>query len=303
MSVHPAPERPASTPDTARPRRPVTTHDVRAAKGARRIAMLTAYDAPTAALVDACDIDIILVGDSLGMVMLGRGDTLSVTVDEMAHHCRAVTGSVSRALVVADMPFLSYETSPADALRNAGRLFREGGVRAVKLEGAGPYLPQIRALVDAGIPVMGHLGLTPQRVAELGGFKVQGKTADAARRLLDDALALERAGCFSVVLECVPAPVAARVTAALSIPTIGIGAGPDCDGQVLVLHDMLGLQDRIAPRFVKRYANLAGQVTAAVTAYKQEVESGAFPGPEHGFAMSDEELRQLGGGGDHNGKE
>ena len=303
MSVHPSPERPASTPDTARPRRPVTTHDVRAAKGARRIAMLTAYDAPTAALVDACDIDIILVGDSLGMVMLGRNDTLSVTMDEMVHHCRAVTGSVTRALVVADMPFLSYETSPADALRNAGRLFREGGVRAVKLEGAGPYLPQIRALVDAGIPVMGHIGLTPQRVAELGGFKVQGKTADAARRLLDDALALERAGCFSVVLECVPAPVAARVTAALSIPTIGIGAGPDCDGQVLVLHDMLGLQDRIAPRFVKRYANLAGQVTAAVTAYKQEVESGAFPGPEHVFAMSEDELRRMGADGEGDTRE
>ncbi|MGJ3521526.1 3-methyl-2-oxobutanoate hydroxymethyltransferase [Nitratidesulfovibrio sp. D1] len=298
MSVHPSPERPATTDAPARPRRPVGTLDVRAAKGARRIAMLTAYDAPTAALVDACDIDIILVGDSLGMVMLGRDDTLSVTVDEMVHHCRAVTGSVSRALVVADMPFLSYETSPADALRSAGRLFREGGVRAVKLEGAGPYLPQIRALVDAGIPVMGHIGLTPQRVAQLGGFRVQGKTADAARRLLDDALALEQAGCFSMVLECVPSPVAARITAALTIPTIGIGAGPDCDGQVLVLHDMLGLQDRIAPRFVKRYANLAGQVTAAVTAYKEEVENGAFPGPEHGFAMSDEELRQLDADGD-----
>lgn len=173
----------------------------------------------------------------------------------------------------------------------------------MKLEGAGPYLPQVRALVDAGIPVMGHIGLTPQRVAQLGGFKVQGKTADAARRLLDDALALEQAGCFSIVLECVPSPVAARITAALTIPTIGIGAGPDCDGQVLVLHDMLGLQDRMVPRFVKRYANLAGQVTDAVTTYKQEVESGAFPGPEHGFAMPDEELRQLRVDGDGQRKE
>lgn len=302
MSVHPTPERSPSASDSAatrpKPHRPMGAQDVRSAKGMRRVAMLTAYDAPTAALVDACDIDIILVGDSLGMVMLGRSDTLSVTVDEMVHHCRAVTGSVSRALVVADMPFLSYETGPAEALRNAGRLFREGGARAVKLEGAGPYLPQIRALADAGIPVMGHLGLTPQRVEQLGGFRVQGKTADAARRLLDDALALEQAGCFSVVLECVPTPVAARVTAALAIPTIGIGAGPHCDGQVLVLHDMLGLQNRMAPRFVKRYADLTGQVTAAVTAYRQEVESGAFPGPEHGFAMPDAELRQLGMDGD-----
>ncbi|GAB7495213.1 3-methyl-2-oxobutanoate hydroxymethyltransferase [Bilophila wadsworthia] len=253
--------------------------------------MVTAYDTPSARIVDRAGVDMVLVGDSLGMVMLGRKDTLSVTLDEMIHHCRAVVQGIHHALVVADMPFMTYEPGPDTALSNAARLVRESGVRAVKLEGA--FLPQIRALVGAGIPVMGHIGLTPQRSAQLGGFKVQGKRAEAARQLLDEAAALEDAGCFAIVLEAIPAPLAAAITARVSVPTIGIGAGADCDGQVLVLHDMLGLYSEFTPRFVKRYAELGTLMEQAVRDYAEEVRSGAFPTPAHSFSMDKEERARL----------
>ena len=253
--------------------------------------MVTAYDTPSARIVDRAGVDMVLVGDSLGMVMLGRKDTLSVSLDEMIHHCRAVVQGMHHALVVADMPFMTYEPGPDAALSNAARLVRESGVRAVKLEGA--FLPQIRALVGAGIPVMGHIGLTPQRSAQLGGFKVQGKRAEAARQLLDEAAALEDAGCFAIVLEAIPAPLAAAITARVSVPTIGIGAGADCDGQVLVLHDMLGLYSEFTPRFVKRYAELGTLMEQAVRDYAEEVRSGAFPTPAHSFNMDEEERARL----------
>lgn len=271
----------------------VTALKIRTAKNRRKLTMLTAYDYFSAAIVDACDIDMVLVGDSLGMVMLGREDTVSVTMDEMVHHCRAVTAGTRRALVVADMPFMSYETGEADAMRNAARLFQEGGARAVKLEGGKTVAPQVAALVQAGIPVVGHIGLTPQRVAALGGFKVQGKTAEAGRMLLEDAKALEAAGAFCIVLEAIPAPLAARITQAVSIPTIGIGAGAECDGQVLVYHDLLGLFDRFVPKFVKQYANLRDIATDAIRAYKQDVENGIFPAAEHTFSMARDEEDKL----------
>ena len=271
--------------------RPLSVLDVQNAKNRRKLAMITAYDTPSARIVDEAGMDMVLVGDSLGMVMLGREDTLSVTLDEMIHHCRAVMRGVRHALVVADMPFMTYEPSPELALANAARLVRESGVRAVKLEGA--YLPQIRALVDAGIPVMGHIGLTPQRAARLGGFKVQGKSADAAGILLEEAAGLEAAGCFAIVLEAVPAPLAEAITARVSVPTIGIGAGAGCDGQVLVLHDMLGLYSAFTPRFVKRYAELGTLMTQAVREYAEEVRSGAFPTPAHSFGMDEEERARM----------
>lgn len=271
--------------------KPLSILDIRDAKNRRKLAMVTAYDTPSARIVDRAGVDMVLVGDSLGMVMLGRNDTLSVTLDEMIHHCRAVVQGMHRALVVADMPFMTYEPGPDAALSNAARLVRESGVRAVKLEGA--FLPQIRALVGAGIPVMGHIGLTPQRAAQLGGFKVQGKRAEAAQSLLDEAAALEEAGCFAIVLEAIPAPLAAAITARLLIPTIGIGAGADCDGQVLVLHDMLGLYSGFTPRFVKRYAELGTLMEQAVRDYAEEVRSGAFPTPAHSFSMDEEERTRL----------
>lgn len=288
MSTHPT-----SPPVAVERSAPLTTADIRKAKGERRLAMLTAYDYTSARIVDASGADLILVGDSLGMVMLGREDTLSVTLDEMIHHCRAVVRGTTHALIVADMPFMTYETGTEDALQNAARLFREGGVRAVKLEGAAHVLPQVKALVGAGIPVMGHLGLTPQRVAEMGGYRVQARQAEAALRLYDDAVSLQEAGCFSLVLECVPAPVAARITARLDIPTIGIGAGAGCDGQVLVLHDMLGLYDQLSPRFVKRYAELATVAGEAVARYAADVREGAFPAPEHTFGMDERQLEEF----------
>lgn len=256
----------------------------------RRLAMLTAYDAPSAALVDSAGVDMVLVGDSLGMAVLGRKDTLSVTMDEMLHHCRAVSVAVHHALVVGDMPFLSYESGPEQALRNAGRLMAEGGVRAVKLEGGSSVVPQIRALVAAGIPVMGHLGLTPQRFAVLGGFKVQGKSAAAAQELCQEALALQEAGCFAIVLECVPQELAEHISKTLAIPTIGIGAGAGCDGQVLVFHDLLGLTQGHTPRFVKKYAELSGLIQQAVSDYVAEVREGAFPAAEHSFSMPPDQL-------------
>ncbi len=269
-----------------------TAQSIKALKGKRKLSVLTAYDYPTASLVDRGGVDMVLVGDSLNMVVLGRDDTLSLTMEEMLHHCRAVSAGVKQALVVADMPFLSYETSVEQAVANAGLLLKHGGVRAVKLEGAA-VLPQIKALVQSGIPVQGHLGLTPQRLAELGGYLVQGKTAEAAKTLIDDAQALAQAGCFSLVLEMVPAPIADIITAAVPIPTIGIGAGSGCDGQVLVLHDVLGLFERFTPRFVKQYARLSEEILKAVTAYREDVEAGRFPGPEHAFDIPAAELDKL----------
>lgn len=271
--------------------KPLSVLDVLGAKHRRRLAMVTAYDTSMARIVDRAGVDMVLVGDSLGMVMLGREDTVSVTLDEMIHHSRAVVRGVRRSLVVADMPFMTYETGVEAALLNAGRLVRESGVRAVKLEGA--FLPQIRALTAAGIPVMGHIGLTPQRAARLGGFKVQGKKAEAAGTLLDEARALEEAGCFAIVLEAIPAPLAEAITARVSVPTVGIGAGAGCDGQVLVLHDMLGLYDGLAPRFVKRYADLGARMEEAVRNYAEEVRAGTFPTPAHSFGMDEEERARL----------
>ncbi len=263
----------------------VTVPGIMAAKGKRKLTMLTAYDYCTAVWVDRAGVDMILVGDSLAMVMLGHEDTLSVTMDEMLHHTRAVVRGAKRALVIGDMPFLSYQVSVAQAVENAGRFLKEGRAQAVKLEGGASVLKQVEAIVEAGIPVQGHLGLTPQSIAILGGFKVQGKDEEAAKKLVEDAVALAQAGCFSLVLEAIPAAVAQRITEAVPIPTIGIGAGPACDGQVLVLHDLVGLFDRFVPRFVKQYDQLGQRLLEAVSRYRQEVESGTFPGPEHTFGM------------------
>jgi 3-methyl-2-oxobutanoate hydroxymethyltransferase len=255
-----------------------------------KIVMVTAYDAPSARLADAAGVDLILVGDSSGMVMHGRESTIAVTLDEIVFMTQWVSRGAKRSIVVADMPFGSYESSDEEAVRNAVRLVKEGGADVVKLEGAGPMLSRARAIADAGIGVMGHVGLTPQSATVLGGFKAQGRTADAALALLEDALALEAAGCFSVVLEAVPAPVATAVSRRLIVPTIGIGAGVGCDGQVLVWHDMLGYYEGRSPRFVKRYANLGAEITRALETYASEVRSGAFPEEQHTYAMPEEEL-------------
>jgi len=251
------------------------------AKG-ERIVCLTAYDYPSALILDSTGVDVILVGDSAANVIYGMATTLTIGMDEMVYHTRAVAAGVKRALVVADMPFLSYQVSIERAVANAGR-FLKAGAEAVKVEGAGPILPAIRRLVELGIPVMGHLGLTPQSVHKLGGYRLQARKAEDQERLLADAGALADAGCFSVVLEKIPAEVAERVTEALAIPTIGIGAGPGCDGQVLVLHDMLGMFDAPPLKFVKQYAGLAAEIRKAVTAYSEEVRSGRFPDEERSF--------------------
>ena len=248
----------------------------------RRFAMLTAYDALVAGLLDRAGIPVLLVGDSLGMVVLGHETTVPVTLDDMLHHCKAVARGATHALLVGDLPFLSYEVSAERALDAAGRLLKEGGMHAVKLEGGSAVATTVRRLTDAGIPVMGHLGLTPQKVHQLGGFKVQGRTAEAAARILADAHALEAAGAFSLVLEAVPSEVARTVTEALTIPTIGIGAGPHCDGQVLVFHDMAGLSERV-PRFVKRYGDLATEIGRIVTQFAADVAEGTYPMPEHTY--------------------
>jgi 3-methyl-2-oxobutanoate hydroxymethyltransferase len=258
--------------------------------GGEKIVMVTAYDAPGARLAEQAGIDILLVGDTAGMVVLGHDGTVPVTVDEMLFMTRSVSGAVERPVVVGDMPFGSYHVSDEDALRNAIRFVKEASADVVKLEGAGPSLSRVRAIVSAGIPVMGHVGLTPQSETILGGFKTQGRTAAKARQLLADALALEAAGCFAIVLEAVPVPVAARITESLTVPTIGIGAGAACDGQVLVYHDLLGLTEGRAPRFVKRYANLAGEIREALTTYAEEVRAGVYPAPEHTYAMPEDEL-------------
>jgi 3-methyl-2-oxobutanoate hydroxymethyltransferase len=257
------------------------------------ITMLTAYDYPTAILLERAGIDAILVGDSLGMVVLGYENTLPVTMDEMIHHCKAVARGARTPLLIGDMPFLSYQVSVSEAVRNAGRFLQEGGMDAVKLEGGRERLEAIRAIVQAGIPVMGHLGLTPQSVHQLGGFRPQGRTARAAQRLLEDARLLEEAGCFAIVLESVPARLATLISQRLSIPTIGIGAGPGCDGQVLVTHDLLGLFERFTPRFVKRYAQLHAEIERAFREYIQDVEARHFPAAEHTVEMSEEEWAEL----------
>jgi 3-methyl-2-oxobutanoate hydroxymethyltransferase len=258
-----------------------------------KIVMVTAYDHPSGRLADAAGVDLVLVGDSAAMTVLGHDSTVPVTVEEMLMLTGAVARGVSRALVVADMPFGSFQVSDEDAVRNAIRFVKEAGADAVKIEGAGPTLSRVLALVGAGIPVMGHLGLTPQSATMLGGFRAQGRTAAKARRLLEDAIALEQAGCFALVLEAVPAPVAERIGDELSIPTIGIGSGPDCDGQVLVLHDLLGLYDGRAPRFAKRYAEVGTQIRAAIERYAADVRAGAFPAVEHTYAMPEDELARF----------
>jgi 3-methyl-2-oxobutanoate hydroxymethyltransferase len=256
-----------------------------------KIVMVTAYDAPGARFAEDAGIDVVLVGDTAAMVMLGHeGTTVPVTVDEMLFLTKTVSRQTRRPIVVGDMPFGSYQVSDEDAVRNAIRFVKEGGADVVKLEGA---VSRVRAIVEAGMPVMAHIGLTPQSATMLGGFKTQGKTAEAARKLVKDAHALEDAGAMSIVLEAIPAPVAARITAELSIPTIGIGAGPDCDGQVLVYHDLLGLTEGHLPRFVKRYANLSREIRDALEAYAAEVRSGAFPGEEHTYEMPSEERAEF----------
>ncbi len=255
-----------------------------------KIVMVTAYDAPSGRLADAAGVDLILVGDSSGMVVHGRESTVAVSLDEILFMTQWVTRGAKRPLVVADMPFGSYEVSNEQAVTNAVRLVKDGGADAVKLERGGTTVDRARAIADAGVPVMGHVGLTPQTATVLGGFKAQGRTADRAALLLEEAAALEAAGCFAVVLEAVPAPVARTVTRALTVPTIGIGAGGDCDGQVLVWHDMLGYYDGNAPRFVKRYADLGEVITDALGRFAEDVRSGAFPEEQHTYAMPAEEL-------------
>jgi len=272
----------------------VTTATVKQMKAAGKpITMLTAYDYSMAKIVDDAGIDMILVGDSLGNVVLGYDSSLPVTMDDMIHHAKAVCRGISRTMVVTDMPFLSYQVSKEDAVRNAGRIMKETESQAVKLEGGKEIAEAVRAIVNAGIPVCGHLGLTPQSINQLGGFKVQGKDIAAARKMIDDALAIEEAGAFCLVLECVPTPLAKLITEKLQIPTIGIGAGPYCDGQVLVIYDVLGLYPRFTPKFVKKYINLQEHVVDALQQYREEVVARTFPGPEHSFTMSDEVLKKL----------
>jgi 3-methyl-2-oxobutanoate hydroxymethyltransferase len=264
--------------------RPMTVPDLLAMKAAgRRIVMLTCYDAAFARLLEQAEVDVLLVGDSVNQVLAGQETTLSATLDQMIYHAASVRRGARRPLVFVDLPFLTYQVSPTEAIRNAGRVLQESGAHGVKLEGGRPMAETVRALVDRGIPVIGHLGLTPQSVHALGGYRVQGREAAAADRLLADALALEEAGACAIVLELMPAALAKRVTAALTIPTIGIGAGAGCDGQVLVLHDMLGLNEMFNPKFLKRYAELGEAVRAAVRSYAAEVRDGAYPGPEHSF--------------------
>lgn len=259
----------------------------------KKISMLTAYDYYTARLADEAKIDVVLVGDSLGMVVQGRKDTLPVTVDEMIYHTKAVNRGAGRALIVTDLPFMSYQAGVTEAMKNAGRIMKESGAGAVKLEGGKRVLPQVKALVDAGIPVMGHLGLTPQSVNQFGGFKVQARDRAQAVELLEDALALQEAGAFCLVLETVPLELAEIVTERLDIPTIGIGAGPYCDGQVLVFHDLLGFDDSFKPKFVRQYANLNQIIIRAIREYISDIENGNFPADKESFHMKEEVLKEL----------
>jgi len=284
MSAQPAPAR----------HKKITVQSLQAMKArGEKISMLTAYDYPTALAMERAGLDIILVGDSLGMVVLGYESTLPVTMEDMLHHCKAVARGIKTVLAVGDMPFLSYQISPEQAVRNAGRFLQEGGMDAVKLEGGANRLPAIKAILGAGIPVMGHLGLTPQSVHQMGGYGLQAKTSAAALQLLRDAQLLQDAGCFALVLESVPRELAQLASERLNIPTIGIGAGPDCDGQVLVTHDMLGLFDRFRPSFVKRYAEVQTVMVAAFRAYKDDVLKGQFPTPDQCRSMEQDAWRNL----------
>ena len=275
-------------------RKKVTPVDVQAMKKeGKRITMLTAYDYPMALLEDRAGIDIILVGDSLAMTVLGYENTLPVTMDEMIHHTKAVVRGAKYPLILGDMPFMSYNTCEKEAIFNAGRFMKEGGADAVKLEGGASVKEIVKAIVRAGIPVMGHIGLTPQTISMLGGFKVQGKDAKAAQKIIDDALSLQDAGAFSVLLEAVPAPITKRVTERLTVPTIGIGAGVHCDGQVLVVHDLLGLFDRFTPKFAKKYVNLSELILKAFAEYREEVMKGEFPTDKHSFHIEEKELSKV----------
>ena len=259
----------------------------------KHITMLTAYDYPTALLVEKAGIDIILVGDSLAMVILGYENTLPVTMDEMIYHCKAVSKGAKNTFLVGDMPFMSYQINMTQAIANAGRFLKEGGMDAVKLEGGQEMTKTIKAIVDAGIPVMGHIGLTPQSVSKLGGYRVRGKNLESAQKLINDAAALQKAGCFSIVLEAIPDRLAKLITDQLSIPTIGIGAGSYCDGQVLVIHDLIGLFDRFTPKFVKQYTNVSTQILKALQKFKDEIEKGAFPTTKHSYTISDEVFKEV----------
>jgi 3-methyl-2-oxobutanoate hydroxymethyltransferase len=259
----------------------------------RKLTMMTAYDYPFGLLADEAGIDIVLVGDSLGMVVMGLEGTVAVNMEHMIHHIRAVTRGCKNPFIVGDMPFMSYNTSIRDAIINAGRLLKEGGCEAIKLEGGVDFAPTIEAIVKAGIPVQGHIGLTPQTASALGGFKMQGRDAAAAKQIIEDAKALEDAGVFSMILEAVPAPLGKLVAEAVSVPVIGIGAGPDVDGQVLVTHDMIGLFDKFVPKFVKQYTNIRKVILEALGEYKQEVIDVEFPSPEHSFKMPEEALAEL----------
>ena len=272
----------------------ITITDVKEMKQRKeKIPMLTAYDYVTAKMVDEAGVPLILVGDSLGMVMLGYESTIPVTIEEMIHHTKAVVKGAKKALIIGDMPFMTYHGSVSDALHNAAKFIQEGGAQAVKLEGGEVVAEQVRRLVDCGIPVMGHIGVTPQSQHQLGGFKVRGKVLEEARKLLSDARVLEEAGAFAIVLECTPAPLSELITQKLTIPTIGIGAGPDCDGQVQVISDMLGLYTDFVPRHAKQYAGLAGEIKTAVSSYISEVKSVSFPTMEHSYTMDESLIKQL----------
>jgi len=271
----------------------ITVQDILAMKGRRKITMLTAYDYPLASLMDKAGIDIILVGDSLANVVLGLDSTTKVGMSEMIHHAKAVTRAVKHALVVGDMPYDSYQVNPEESVKNARRFIEEAKCDVVKLEWFDRCLEVTKKIIKAGIPVMGHIGLTPQTADKLGGFKVQGKDAEAAQKLIQQAQDLEKLGCFSVVLECVPDKIAEIITKKIKIPTIGIGAGIHCDGQVLVTHDLLGLFERFTPKFVKKYINLSPLIAKAIEEYKNEVIQGKFPTSEHSFSIKEEELKKL----------
>ena len=276
------------------PDKKITVLDVKQAKEqGRKLTMLTAYDYPLGLMAAESGVDIVLVGDSLGMVVMGLNGTVEVTMADMIHHIKAVVRGCKGPLIVGDMPFMSYNTSIREAIINAGRLMKEGGCDVVKLEGGVDFAPTIESIVKAGIPVQGHIGLTPQTASALGGFKMQGKDASAAKQIIDDARALEDAGVFSMILEAVPAPLGKLVAEAVNVPVIGIGAGPDVDGQVLVFHDVVGLFDRFVPKFVKQYTNVRKIIIEALKEYNREVVEGSFPGPEHSFKMPDEALDQL----------
>lgn len=271
----------------------ISVKDILQLKNKRKATMLTAYDFPLAAIIDRVGVDMILVGDSLANVVLGLESTTQVGMNEMLHHAKAVTRAVKHALVVGDMPYESYQINPQEAVKNAQRFIQEAKCDAIKLEWFEQCLEVTEQIVQAGIPVMGHIGLTPQTAEKIGGFKVQGRDAAAAKKLIEQAKALEKAGCFALVLECVPDKISALITQNLKIPTIGIGAGADCDGQVLVTHDLLGLFERFKPKFVKQYLNLSRQIEQSITEYKREVEEKKFPGPEHCFSIKEEELDAL----------